>query len=61
MTVGLRVSPEEEMEGLDLSEHGANSYPDFAPSVGSGGVSLTGGGTAPGMATGSVTAAEAEA
>lgn len=40
-TIGLRVSPEEELEGLDLSEHGANSYPDFAPSAGSGGVSLT--------------------
>jgi Amt family ammonium transporter len=30
MTVGLRVSPEEEIAGLDLTEHGANSYPDFA-------------------------------
>jgi Amt family ammonium transporter len=29
MTVGLRVSAEEELEGLDLSEHGAESYPDF--------------------------------
>lgn len=28
-TVGLRVSPEEEMEGLDFSEHGGNAYPDF--------------------------------
>jgi ammonia channel protein AmtB len=28
-TVGLRVSPEEEMEGLDLAEHGGNAYPDF--------------------------------
>jgi Amt family ammonium transporter len=28
-TVGLRVSPEEEMEGLDLSEHGGSAYPDF--------------------------------
>lgn len=27
--VGLRVSPEEEMEGLDLSEHGGVAYPDF--------------------------------
>jgi len=60
-TIGLRVSPEEEMEGLDLSEHGANCYPDFAPSAGSGGVSLSGpGGTAPGVAR-SVSAAEAEA
>jgi Amt family ammonium transporter len=29
-TVGLRVSPEEELEGLDLSEHRAEAYPDFA-------------------------------
>ena len=28
-TVGLRVSEEEEMEGLDLSEHAGNAYPDF--------------------------------
>jgi Amt family ammonium transporter len=29
MAVGLRVSPEEEIEGLDFSEHGGNAYPDF--------------------------------
>ena len=29
MTIGLRVSPEEELEGLDFSEHGGNAYPDF--------------------------------
>jgi Amt family ammonium transporter len=28
-TIGLRVSPEEEAEGLDLSEHGGIAYPDF--------------------------------
>ena len=28
-TVGLRVSPEEEREGLDFGEHGAHAYPDF--------------------------------
>jgi len=28
-TIGLRVSPEEETEGLDFSEHGGNAYPDF--------------------------------
>jgi Amt family ammonium transporter len=28
-TVGLRVSPEEELEGLDLTEHGGVAYPDF--------------------------------
>ncbi len=29
LTVGLRVSKEEEMEGLDVGEHGANAYHDF--------------------------------
>jgi Amt family ammonium transporter len=29
MTIGLRVSPEEEAEGLDYGEHGATAYPDF--------------------------------
>ena len=29
MTIGLRVSPEEELEGLDFTEHGGNAYPDF--------------------------------
>jgi len=29
ITIGLRVSPEEEAEGLDYGEHGANAYPDF--------------------------------
>jgi Amt family ammonium transporter len=28
-TVGLRVSVEEEMEGLDISEHGGAAYPNF--------------------------------
>ncbi|MDY6954644.1 MAG: ammonium transporter, partial [Thermodesulfobacteriota bacterium] len=28
-TVGLRVSPEEELEGLDYGEHRASAYPDF--------------------------------
>jgi len=28
-TIGLRVSPEEEMEGLDVGEHGNEAYPDF--------------------------------
>jgi Amt family ammonium transporter len=28
-TIGLRVTPEEEMAGLDLSEHHAEAYPDF--------------------------------
>ena len=29
VTVGLRVSREEEMEGLDVGEHGGTAYPDF--------------------------------
>jgi len=37
MLVGLRVSAEEEMEGLDMGEHGMQAYPDFGPAmVGSG-------------------------
>jgi Amt family ammonium transporter len=40
MTVGLRTSDEEQLGGLDLHEHGANSYPDFATSIGAGGLSL---------------------
>jgi len=36
-TMGLRVSPEEEQEGLDYGEHGNSAYPDFQlVSVGSG-------------------------
>lgn len=58
-TVGLRVSPEEEMEGLDLSEHGANCYPDFAPAAGAGGVSLTAGGPSARLAATTVREAEA--
>jgi Amt family ammonium transporter len=39
-TIGLRVSAEEEMEGLDLSEHGGEAYPDFGPSYHGGGSAL---------------------
>lgn len=36
-TVGLRVPPDEEMEGLDIGEHGILAYPEFqAPSEGRG-------------------------
>jgi Amt family ammonium transporter len=28
-TIGLRVSPQEEADGLDYAEHGGNAYPDF--------------------------------
>ncbi|HEY6553650.1 MAG TPA: hypothetical protein VI669_09850, partial [Vicinamibacteria bacterium] len=27
--LGIRVSPEEEYEGLDVGEHGITAYPDF--------------------------------
>ncbi len=41
-TIGLRVTPEEEVEGLDVGEHGNSAYPDFQlTTVGSG---LLGGG-----------------
>jgi Amt family ammonium transporter len=31
VTLGLRVSAEEEIEGLDIGEHGNEAYPDFTP------------------------------
>jgi len=34
-TMGLRVSEEEEIEGLDLGEHGMEAYPDLAAAKGS--------------------------
>ncbi len=46
-TVGLRVSVEEEIEGLDGAEHGGNAYPDFAGathgSLGAGASGMPGG------------------
>jgi Amt family ammonium transporter len=38
MTVGLRVSDEEQIAGLDIEEHGANAYPDFVHAIESGGL-----------------------
>ena len=32
-TIGIRVTAEEEMAGLDIGEHGNLAYPDFAPAV----------------------------
>ena len=32
VTIGIRVSAEEEAEGLDIGEHGQEAYPDFASS-----------------------------
>ncbi|MFH1983290.1 MAG: ammonium transporter [Pseudomonadota bacterium] len=43
-TIGLRVSPEEEMEGLDIVEHGGSAYPDFEISSTSAGPGGFGGG-----------------
>ncbi len=37
MTIGLRVTPEEEIDGLDYAEHGGEAYPDFGLSTHSGG------------------------
>jgi Amt family ammonium transporter len=56
-TVGLRVSPEEEMEGLDLVEHGGNAYPDFGVST-RGGSGFSGGSGLP--ATGDEAVAQLE-
>ena len=28
-TIGLRVNPQEELDGLDIGEHGISAYPDF--------------------------------
>ncbi len=33
VTIGIRVSKEEEIQGLDIGEHGNQAYPDFAPSI----------------------------
>jgi ammonium transporter, Amt family len=41
-TIGLRVSPEEELEGLDHAEHGGIAYPDFGVSTQGGISSFTG-------------------
>ncbi|NOX62802.1 MAG: ammonium transporter [Chloroflexi bacterium] len=30
---GIRISPQEELEGLDISEHGTTSYPEFGSTV----------------------------
>ncbi|WP_309381140.1 ammonium transporter [Cerasicoccus frondis] len=33
VTIGIRVSEEEEAEGLDIGEHGQEAYPQFAPDI----------------------------
>jgi Amt family ammonium transporter len=49
-TIGLRVSPEEELEGLDIAEHGGSAYPDFGVSRHGGSTSPLGGPGGPGNA-----------
>jgi len=33
MTIGMRASDEDQIRGLDISEHEAAGYPDFAPVI----------------------------
>lgn len=33
MTIGMRASDEDQIKGLDITEHAAAGYPDFAPSA----------------------------
>jgi Amt family ammonium transporter len=40
LVLGIRVSADEEMEGLDIGEHGNRTYPDFA--VGARSIAATG-------------------
>jgi Amt family ammonium transporter len=42
LTMGVRVSEEEEVEGLDLGEHGNSAYPDFATHASSFGTHVPG-------------------
>jgi Amt family ammonium transporter len=47
-TVGLRVTAEEEIEGLDFGEHGASAYPDFQVSSPTWGAAAVKGGPSQG-------------
>ena len=50
-TVGIRVSAAEEIEGLDIGEHGMEAYPGFATdAVGATDEEITLGGKRPAMA-----------
>jgi ammonium transporter, Amt family len=56
-TIGLRVSPEDELAGLDITEHGGNAYPDFeVMSYGGTGISTTMAGMKPAAAKAGATA-----
>ena len=55
--MGVRVSIEEELEGLDATEHGGTAYPDFT-TINHGGLGSLGGpgGSSPESATAGFTA-----
>ncbi|GIV17521.1 MAG: ammonium transporter [Armatimonadota bacterium] len=55
ITTGIRVSPEEEIEGLDIGEHGMAAYPDFVLAT-PGQFSVTGGTRSPSAPSTPVTA-----
>lgn len=40
-TLGIRVTPEEELNGLDIAEHGMEAYSGFVKEAGPGGLSRT--------------------
>ena len=49
--MGIRVSAEEEFEGLDLGEHGISAYPEFHTSGGVTGPAVSMGRSASAMST----------
>ncbi|MCE5324218.1 ammonium transporter [bacterium] len=49
-TVGLRVTTEEELDGLDIGEHGMSAYPDFEMVETGAGAGSAGGPSKPGSA-----------
>jgi Amt family ammonium transporter len=49
--IGIRVSAEEEYEGLDLGEHGISAYPEFHTGGGAGGTAVSMGRSASMMST----------
>lgn len=44
VVVGLRVTDEEEIDGLDRREHGVSAYPEFTGSIGPSNPGITEGG-----------------
>jgi Amt family ammonium transporter len=52
---GIRVSAEEELEGLDLGEHGIGAYPDFSTVAPHARLGTMAGATAPGAVMAGVT------